>query len=160
MKNLILLLLLATFAFSQEASFLKNAEVDSIAYYEKGYQHHLEKYQHDESISTKALIVSGVSLGIGAAIGMYVIADDIGSDTKYTMSSPLVITSMSFLGVSLVSVVVYATYGILANIEKKDSEDYYNKKREYESRHSTKISVVPLINPIEQKYGGILALNF
>ena len=60
----------------------------------------------------------------------------------------------------VVSVAVYGSYGILANMEKKDSDWYLNKKREYESRRSTQISVIPLIDPVEQKYGGILALNF
>ena len=164
MKKLIVLLFLATFAFSQESSFFKNVESDSVAYYEKEYQYHLEKYQHDENISKKAILVSGISLGIGGALGMFILVDDLrrklDSDEGYTMSSPLVITAMSFLGISLVSVVVYASYGTIANMEKEDSDDYYNKKRDYEFRHATKISVVPLINPMEQKYGGILALNF
>lgn len=160
MKNvLIVLLFLTAFAFSQGDS--ENTEVDSVAYYEKEYQYHFEEYQHNENISTKAIVVSSISLGIGAALSMYIIADDIGSDTrKYTMSSPLAITAMSFLGVSVVSVAVYGSYGILANMEKKDSDWYLNKKREYESRRSTQISVIPLIDPVEQKYGGILALNF
>ena len=76
------------------------------------------------------------------------------------MSSPLVIVEMSLFSIFLISDVVYASYGTFASIEKKESDAYNEKRKAYQSRHITKISVVPQINPIEQKYGGILALNF
>ena len=165
MKQFVILLLLATIAFSQEDfSYIKNAEVDSAAYYEKEYLYHFEKYQRDENISKKALFVTMGSIGIAGALGMFILIDEIdrklSSESGYTMSSPLVIVEMSLFSIFLISDVVYASYGTFASIEKKESDAYNEKRKAYQSRHITKISVVPQINPIEQKYGGILALNF
>lgn len=166
MKKMFILLLLTTFAFSQEeVSFFENAEIDSVEYYKQKYQHHLEEYQKDKKASATALTTSLVSLGIGGALGCIVIVDEFSrfdnSDKSGTkMSSPLVITSFSFLGISIISATVYAFYEINAHIEKNDSDMYNRKKTEYQSKYSAKISVIPLLDPIDNRFGTLFALNF
>ena len=138
-KILYILILIATTCFAQaETTPINNAASDSAAYYEQLYQYNLDSYNFDKKAANIALITAGVSTGLAGVSTIafflyYLEQHSKNSDYRMSMSHPWVISTL-----------------VLCDIQRK----------KHATSPTLSIHIAPIIDPINQSYGGALALNF
>ena len=165
-KILYILILIATTCFAQaETTPINNAASDSAAYYEQLYQYNLDSYNYDKKAANIAWITAWVSTGLAGAstFAMFFYALEQFSnnnDQKISTSHPWFITTMALCGIGATSIFVYGGFEIAAAVRKSNYTEYNLKRKKHATHHAINISVAPIIDPINQSYGGALALNF
>lgn len=166
-KILYILFLIATTCFSQtDIAPTTDTPTDSAAYYEQLYQYNLDSYNYDKKAANISLITAGVSTGLAAISAIAIIVYDLdqhSKDDSYTtmsMSHPWVIATLALCGIGVTSAFVYGGFEVAASERKSNYLEYDFKRKKHATHHAINISVAPIIDPINENYGGALALNF
>jgi len=138
--------------------------VDSAAYYQKMYEYNLEKYHTDSFVKDVmfwtyigGMVVSGgislpVALGAGVRGGKTSTMEIVG------IIAPIAIMGTAGLG--------YITFEIATLVRRSKYDKYYQKWKNYQKRNSAtsdesmQVGIVPLLNPLDGRYGAVLALLF
>lgn len=166
------LCLLAATCFAQSET-TPIAEVDSAAYYEKVYEYNHRKFRTDESVSD---VLFWTSVGLSAVapisammLGAWSMGCNVNEDNdcewsalEWGLATPLFLFLPS-----------WTAYGVfsLAKIHRHNKYNQYYKKREdYIKRKQLEkngaeeqllsIQVLPLADPVKQRYGALIALGF
>lgn len=139
------------------------APVDSAAYYQKMYEYNLEKYNTDGFVKDVMFwtFIGGsvASMGfLGYAMGNGVSGSKMTTLETIGLITPLTIMTVGCLG--------YITFEIATLVRRSKYEKYYQKWDDYQKRNSTtpdesmRAEIVPLLNPLDGRYGAVLALSF
>lgn len=166
------LCLLASMVFAQSMA-KPVAEVDSAAYYDELYTQNYQKFRANESVSD---VFFWTSVGLSAAVpisGMLLGAKSMGcnvnedNDCRWSaldwgLAAPLLLFLPSWIA--------YGSFSIAKNIRKRKYNEYYRKREDYVKRRlleknemdkqSFSIQLMPLLNPVDNHYGALFALNF
>ena len=165
-KILYILILIATTCFAQaETTPINNAASDSAAYYEQLYQYNLDSYNFDKKAANIAWITAWVSTGFAgvSTIAMFFYALEQFSnnnDQKISTSHPWFITTMIINGIGATSFLLYGGFEIAAWVRKSNYTEYDIQRKKHATTPTLSIHIAPIIDPINQSYGGALALNF
>ena len=133
--------------------------VDSAAYYQKMYEYNLEKYHTDVFVKDVmfwtyigGMIASGcislpVALGAGSRGGKISTMEMVG------IIAPLAIMGTAGIG--------YITFEIATLVRRSKYEKYYQKwENSKNSSNSMQVGIAPLLNPLDGRYGAVLAFSF
>ena len=166
-KILYILILIATTCFAQTAiTPIDNATSDSAAYYEQLYQYNLDSYTFDKKAANIALITAGVSTGLAGISAFAIIIYDLEQHSKddsyktMSMSHPWAIATVVLCGIGATSSLVYGGFEIAAWVRKSNYTEYDIQRKKHTTAPTLSIRIAPIIDPINQSYGGALALNF
>ena len=165
-KILYIIILIATTCFAQTAiTPIDNATSDSAAYYEQLYQYNLDSYNFDKKAANIALITAGVSTGLAGVSTIafflyYLEQHSKNSDYRMSMSHPWVISTLVLCGIGATSALVYGGFEIAAAVRKNNYTEYDIQRKTHATTPTVSIRIAPIIDPINQSYGGALALNF
>lgn len=149
------------------------AEIDSAAYYEEMYAYNYQKFRTNESVSD-VLFWTSVSLSalapisamfLGArSMGCHVNEDNDCSVTAldWAIAAPLLLFLPSWIA--------YGGFSLAKKSRERKFNLYYKKKGDYIRRRqsegdgpenrSVSVRVLPLANPVDNRYGVLLALGF
>ena len=165
-KILYILILIATTCFAQaETTPINNAASDSAAYYEQLYQYNLDSYNFDKKAANIALITAGYTTSIAgislAALAVYIFEQH-SKDPNYkmSMSHPWAIATLVLCGMGATSALVYGGFEIAAAVRKSNYTEYDIQRKKHATSPTVSVHITPIIDPINQSYGGALALNF
>ena len=139
------------------------APVDSAAYYQKLYEYNLEKYRTDDFVkdvmfwtflggSVASMFFLGYAMGNGVSGSKMTTLETIG------LITPLSIMTVGGLG--------YITFEIATAVRHRKYNEYYQKWDDYQKRNSTtsdesmRVEIMPLLNPLDGRYGAVLAFSF
>lgn len=139
------------------------APVDSAAYYQKMYEYNLEKYNTDSFVKDVMFwtFIGGsvASMGfLGYAMGNGVSGSKMTTLETIGLITPLTIMTVGGLG--------YITFEIAAAVRHSRYNEYYQKWNDYQKRNSVtsgesmQVGIAPLLNPLDGRYGAVLALSF
>ena len=166
-KILYIIILIATTCFAQTAiTPIDNATSDSTAYYEQLYQYNLDSYNFDKKAANIAWITAWISTGFAGISAFAIIAYDINQhseDDSYktmSMSHPWVISTLVLCGIGATSALVYGGFEIAAAVQKSNYTEYDIQRKKHATSPTVSVHITPIIDPINQSYGGALALNF
>ena len=166
-KNLHILILIATTCFAQaETTPINNAASDSAAYYEQLYQYNLDSYNFDKKAANIAWITAGVSSGLAGISAFAIIIYDLEQHSKddsyktMSMSHPWAIATVVLCGIGATSALVYGGFEIAAAVRKSNYTEYDIQRKKHATTPTLSIHIAPIIDPINQSYGGALTLNF
>lgn len=165
-KILYILILIATTCFAQaETTPINNAASDSAAYYEQLYQYNLDSYNFDKKAANIAWITAWISTGFAgvSTIAMFFYALEQFSnnnDQKISTSHPWFITTMIINGIGATSFLVYGGFEIAAAVRKSNYTKYDIQRKKHATSPTVSVHITPIIDPINQIYGGALTLNF
>lgn len=166
-KILYILILIATTCFAQTAiTPIDNATSDSAAYYEQLYQYNLDSYTFDKKAANIALITAGVSTGLAGISAFAIIIYDLEQHSKddsyktMSMSHPWAIATVVLCDIGATSSLVYGGFEIAAWVRKSIYTEYDIQRKKHATAPTLSIRIAPIIDPINQSYGGALALNF
>ena len=76
------------------------------------------------------------------------------------MSHPWVISTLVLCGIGATSALVYGGFEIAAAVRKNNYTEYDIQRKKHATTPTVSIRIAPIIDPINQSYGGALALNF
>ena len=140
------------------------APVDSAAYYQKMYEYNMEKYRTDDFVKDVmfwtyigGLVASGC-ISIPVALGTGVRGGEISTLETIEILVPIAIASTAGLG--------YITFKIATAVRHSKYNEYYQKWDDYQKRNSVtpddsmRVEILPLLNPLDGRYGAALALSF
>ena len=164
-KHLIVaLILLCSFSFAQEKSLngsipVAKTPVDSVAYYQKMYEYNLEKYHTDVFVKDVmfwtyigGMIASGC-ISLPVALGAGVRGGKISTMEMVGIIAPLAIMGTAGIG--------YITFEIATLVRRSKYEKYYQKWEDSKnSSNSMQVGITPLLNPLDGRYGAVLAFSF
>ena len=134
------------------------APVDSAAYYQKLYEYNLEKYRTDDFVkdvmfwtfiggSVASMFFLGYAMGNGVSGSKMTTLETIG------LITPLTIMTVGGLG--------YITFEIAAAVRHSKYKKYYQKwENSKNSSNSMQVGIAPLLNPLDGRYGAVLAFSF
>ncbi len=165
-KILYILILITTTCFAQaETVPINNAASDSATYYEQLYQYNLDSYNFDKKAANIAWITAWVSTGLAgiSTIAMFFYALEQFSnnnDQKISTSHPWFITTMIINGIGATSFLVYGGFEIAAAVRKSNYTEYDIQRKKHATSPTVSVHITPIIDPINQIYGGALTLNF
>ncbi|MBQ5462467.1 MAG: hypothetical protein IIT53_00240 [Fibrobacter sp.] len=165
-KILYILILITTTCFAQaETTPINNAASDSATYYEQLYQYNLDSYNFDKKAANIAWITAWVSTGLAgvSTIAMFFYALEQFSnnnDQKISTSHPWFITTMIINGIGATSFLLYGGFEIAAAVRKSNYTEYDIQRKKNATTPSISVHITPIIDPINQSYGGALTLNF
>lgn len=138
--------------------------VDSAAYYQKMYEYNLEKYHSDSFVKNVmfwtyigGMIASGC-ISLPVALGAGTRGGKLSTMEKVGLFAPLAIMGTAGIG--------YITFEIATLVRRSKYEKYYQKWEDYQKRNSVtsgesmQVEFVPLLNPLDGRYGAALAFSF
>ena len=137
--------------------------VDSAAYYQKLYEYNLEKYNTDSFVkdvmfwtfiggSVASMFFLGYAMGNGVSGSKMTTLETIG------LITPLTIMTVAGIG--------YITFEIAAAVRRSKCNEYNQKWDDYQKRNSVtpgtsmQVGIAPLLNPLDGRYGAVLAFSF
>ena len=132
--------------------------VDSAEYYQKMYEYNLEKYHTDVFVkdvmfwtfiggSVASMFFLGYAMGNGVSGSKMTTLETIG------LITPLTIMTVGGLG--------YITFEIATLVRRSKYEKYYQKWQDSKkSSKSMQVGITPLLNPLDGRYGAVLAFSF
>ncbi len=164
-KHLIIVLVfLCSFSFAQEKSLngsipVAKTPVDSAAYYQKMYEYNLEKYHTDVFVKDVmfwtyigGMIASGC-ISLPVALGAGTRGGNMSTMEKVGIIAPLAIMGTAGIG--------YITFEIATLVRRSKYEKYYKKwENSKKSSKSMQVGVAPLLNPLDGRFGAVLAFSF
>ena len=165
-KILYIIILIATICFAQtETVPINNAASDSATYYEQLYQYNLDSFNFDKKAANIALITAGVSTGLAGVSTItfflyYLEQHSKNSDYSMSMPHPWVISTLVLCGIGATSSLVYGGFEIAAWVRKSNYTEYDIQRKKHATTPTLSIHIAPIIDPINQSYGGALTLNF
>ena len=133
--------------------------MDSAAYYQKMYEYNLEKYHTDVFVKDVmfwtyigGMIASGC-ISLPVALGAGVRGGDFSTMEKVGVIVPLAIMGTAGIG--------YITFEIATLVRRSKYEKYYKKwENSKKSSKSMQVGVAPLLNPLDGRFGAVLAFSF
>lgn len=172
----VLILLMALLAHAQEmnSTYVQAVyntpalENDSIARILHNYERATKIGNRHKNLGTGLIIAGGVGLCVGAAVTAYAIKNHIDYEhdaEKYSYEEGDSGSAFLFLlgggGIIVGGAAIITGFVFRSSGQKRldRASDYEEQLRQYNQR-STSLSIVPLINPIGQAFGGNLLLNF
>lgn len=170
-KHLIVaLILLCSLGFAQEPLVDSVSAVDSIAYYEDLADYNYKKFRSDETLA-EVFFWIGVGSGVAAPILVFAAAgaaDCYGYEGCQEGNLALTITAFTTLALVPVSWIAYGGFSAMKLVRHRKYDKYYWKKeelkkqRELEKSESVnlQVQVLPLLNPLDGRYGAALAFSF
>ena len=140
------------------------APVDSAAYYQKMYEYNLEKYNTDSFVKNVmfwtflgGLVASGC-ISMPVALGAGIRGGEISTLETIGILVPIAIVSTAGLG--------YITFEIATAVRHSKYNEFNQKWNDYQrqnsmtSDESMRVEIMPLLNPLDGRYGAALALTF
>lgn len=176
MRSIIIALLLALTAFAQEMNSTYVQAVyntpalgnDSIARILHNYERATKIGNRHKNLGTGLIIAGGVGLCAGAVVTAYAIKNHIDYEhdaEKYSYEEGDSGSAFLFFlggssifvgGASIITGIIFRSNGQ----KRLDRANGYEEQLRQYNQRSTSLSIVPLINPIGQAFGGNLLLNF
>ena len=133
--------------------------VDSAAYYQKMYEYNLEKYHTDVFVKDVMFwtyiggVIASGCISLPVALGAGTRGGKISTMEKVGIIAPLAIMGTAGLG--------YITFEIATLIRRSKYEKYYQKWQDSKkSSESIQVGIAPLLNPLDGRYGAVLAFSF
>ena len=176
MRSIIIAVLLALTAFAQEmnSTYVQAVyntpavENDSIAKILHNYERATKIGNHHKTLGTGLIIAGSVGLCAGVAVTAYAIKNHIDYEhdaEKYSYEEGDSGSAFLFFlggssifvgGASIITGIIFRSNGQ----KRLDRANGYEEQLRQYNQRSTSLSIVPLINPIGQAFGGNLLLNF
>ena len=140
--------------------------VDSAAYYQKMYEYNLEKYNTDTLTRDVMMWTFLGSMSVTMLALVYKMCSDIsaGESKKFTIGQKFAFFVP--FGIMTASGIGYITFEIATAVRHRKYNEYYQKWDDYQRRNSTtsdesmRVEIMPLLNPLDGRYGAALALTF
>ena len=137
--------------------------VDSVAYYQKLYEYNLEKYNTDSFVKDVMFwtFLGGSVASMGAVV--YAIGYGVSGSNMTTLETIGIITPLTVMTVAGIG---YITFEIAAAVRHSKYNKYYQKWNDFQKRNSAtpvesmRVEVLPLLNPLDGRYGAALAFSF
>ena len=172
-KRLIIALCLFSVAILAQETTTLPTEVDSVTYYEEMYAYNYQKFRTDESVADvffwTSVTLSALAPISAMLLGVRSMGCNVNGDNDCSASALDIGIAVPLLLV-LPSWITYGSFTLAKNIRKKNYNLYYRKKEDYLNRRelensrteeqSLSVQVLPLVNPVNNRYGVLLALNF
>lgn len=142
------------------------APVDSAAYYQKMYEYNLEKYNTDTLTRDVMMWTFWGSMSVTMLALGYKMCSDIsaGESKKFTIGQKFAIFVP--FGIMTASGIGYITFEIAGAVRHSKYKKYYQKWEDYQKRNSVtsgesmQVGIAPLLNPLDGRYGAVLAFSF
>jgi hypothetical protein len=135
--------------------------VDSAEYYQKMYEYNLEEYRKDEFVSDVMLWTFFGGMGVTMGALMVKICSDLnteGSDDLSTLEAIGIFTPFTIM---VAAGIGYIVFDIAKNNRQQDYNYYYQKWEDSKkSGSSMQVGIAPLLNPLDGRYGAVLAFSF
>ena len=138
--------------------------VDSAAYYQKMYEYNLEKYNTDVFVKD---VMFWTYIGGMVAFGCISLPVALGAGSRggkiSTMEMVGIIAPLAIMGTAGIG---YITFEIAGAVRRSKYEKYYQKWEDYQKRNSVtpgtsmQVGIAPLLNPLDGRYGAVLAFSF
>ena len=146
------------------------APVDSVAYYENLADYNYKKFRSDETLADVFFWV-GVGTTISAPILAFAavgVADCYGYEGCQDGNLALNIAALTTLALVPLSWIAYGGFSAMKLMRHRNFDKYYWKKEKLKKRHelektesaNLQVQVLPLLNPLDGRYGAALALSF
>lgn len=146
------------------------APVDSMAYYENLADYNYKKFRSDETLADVFFWV-GVGTTISAPILTFAavgVADCYGYEGCQDGNLALNIAALTTLALVPLSWIAYGGFSAMKLMRHRNFDKYYWKKEKLKKRHelektesaNLQVQVLPLLNPLDGRYGAALALSF
>lgn len=134
--------------------------VDSAAYYQKMYEYNLEEYRSDDFISNVMLWTFFGGMGVTMGALMVKICSDLnteGSDDLSTLEAIGIFTPFTIMVAAGIGYIVFE----VAKANRQQDYNYYYQKWQDSKKSSTsmQVGIVPLLNPLDGRYGIALAFS-
>ena len=139
--------------------------VDSAMYYQKLYEYNLEKY-HKDTLSRDVMMWTFFgSMSVTLLALDYKMISDFraGDSQKFTIGEKIGIFVP--FGIMTVSCISYITFDIAAAVRHSKYNKYYQKWNDFQKRNSAppdesmRVEIMPLLNPLDGRYGVALAFS-
>ena len=132
--------------------------VDSAAYYQKMYEYNLEKYRTDDFVKD---VMFWTFIGGMVASGCISLPVALGAGTRggkiSTMEMVEIIAPIAIMGTAGIG---YITFEIATLVRHSKYEKYYQKwENSKKPGNSMQVGIVPLLNPLDGRYGVALAFS-
>lgn len=138
-----------------------DASANSAEYYQKMYEYNLEEYRKDEFVSDVMLwtFVGGMAGTMGALTVK--ICSDLnteGSDDLSTLEAIGIFTPFTIMVAAGIGYIVFE----VAKANRQQDYNYYYQKWQDSKKSSTsmQVGITPLLNPLDGRYGAVLAFSF
>jgi hypothetical protein len=135
--------------------------VGSTAYYQKMYEYNLEKYRSDDFISDVMLwTFFGGMAGTMGALTVKICSDfdTEGSNDLSTLEAIGIFTPFTIM---IAAGIGYIVFEVSKNNRQQDYNYYYKKWQDSKkSSKSIQVGIAPLLNPLDGRYGAVLAFSF
>jgi hypothetical protein len=131
---------------------------DSIAYYEEQADYNYKKFRTDETLS-EVFFWTSVGLTVASPILVFAsagVADCYGFEGCQDGSLALNIAAISTTLLVLPSWITYGAFRTAKFIRQKKYNEYYGRKEELKRQ---RVQAVPLLNPVDGRYGVALAFS-
>ena len=137
--------------------------MDSAAYYQKLYEYNLEKYNTDSFVKDVMFwtFLGGSVASMGAVV--YAIGYGVSGSNMTTLETIGIITPLTVMTVAGIG---YISFEIAAAVRRSKCNEYNQKWNDYQRRNSTtsdesmRLEIMPLLNPLDGRYGAVLAFSF
>ena len=175
-KHLIVaLILLCSFSFAQEKSLngsipVAKTPVDSVAYYDSLANYNYQRFRANETMSE---VFYWTSIGLSVATPIVVFAargaaDCYGPEGCQDGNVILDVAAFTAAILFLPSWIAYGGFSIAKNRRQRNFNNYNRKKEDCLERRklndaesaNLQVQVLPLLNPLDGRYGAALALSF
>jgi len=139
--------------------------VDSAVYYQKMYEYNLEKYNTDTLTRDVMMWTFFGSMSVTMLAVVYKMCSDFraGESKKITIGQKFAIFVP--FGIMTASGIGYITFDIAGAVRHSKYKKYYQKWEDYQKRNSTtsdesmRVEIMPLLNPLDGRYGVALAFS-
>ncbi|MBO4713892.1 MAG: hypothetical protein IKX42_07780 [Fibrobacter sp.] len=134
------------------------APVDSVAYYDSLADYNYKKFRTDETLS-EVFFWTSVGLTVASPILVFAaagVADCYGFEGCQDGSLALNIAAISTTLLVLPSWITYGAFRTAKFIRQKKYNEYYGRKEELKRQ---RVQAVPLLNPVDGRYGVALAFS-
>ena len=132
---------------------------DSIAYYNELADYNYKKFRTDETLSE---VFFWTSVGLTVSFPIFVFAaagaaDCYGFEGCLDGNMALTIAAFTTTLLVLPSWITYGTFRTAKLIRQRKYNEYYGRKEELKRQ---RVQAVPLLNPLDGRYGAVLAFTF
>ena len=138
-----------------------DASANSAEYYQKMYEYNLEEYRSDDFISNVMLWTFFGGMGVTMGALMVKICSDLdaeGSNDLSTLEAIGIFTPFTIMVAAGIGYIVFE----VAKANRQQDYNYYYQKWEESKKSSTsmQVGIAPLLNPLDGRYGAVMAFSF
>ena len=137
------------------------APADSAAYYQKMYEYNLEEYRKDEFISDVMLWTFFGGMGVTMGALTVKICSDLDAEGSNDLTTLQAIGIFAPFTIMVAAGIGYIVFDVAKANRQQDYNYYYQKWEESKkSSKSMQVKILPLLNPLDGRYGAALAFSF